>query len=98
MKVQNMKSSNGNTVQNQFIIYGDFNAAGVRVNTFQSYSTTIANVYRAGNVIIKVELDRNAWNYSKTTSKYRNQFLGETTKETQAKIDSGEYILADLNK
>jgi hypothetical protein len=27
----------------------------------------------------------------------RNQFLNETTKETQAKIDSGEYILTNLN-
>ena len=29
--------------------------------------------------------------------KYRNQFLGETKKETEAKIKSGEYILTDLN-
>ena len=43
-------------------------------------------------------LDKTYWNYSKTTSKYRNQFLGETTKETQAKIDSGKYILTDLNQ
>jgi hypothetical protein len=32
-----------------------------------------------------------------TTGKYRNQFLGETKKDTEAKIKSGEYILADLN-
>lgn len=31
------------------------------------------------------------WNYSRTTAKYRNMYLGETTAETQAKIDSGEY-------
>jgi len=35
--------------------------------------------------------------YSVTTGKYRNQFLGETKKETEAKIKSGEYILTDLN-
>ena len=46
----------------------------------------------------KTELDQKYWNYSKTTSKYRNQFLDETTKETQAKIDSGEYLLPDLNR
>ena len=34
--------------------------------------------------------------YSVTTGKYRNQFLGETKKETEAKIKSGEYILTDL--
>ncbi len=43
------------------------------------------------------ELDREKWDYSKTTAKYRNLFLGETTKETEAKIKSGAYILADLN-
>jgi hypothetical protein len=42
-------------------------------------------------------IDKNKWDYSTTTGKYRNQFLGETKKETQAKIDSGEYILTDLN-
>ena len=39
----------------------------------------------------------NAWDYSVTTGKYRNIFLGEKKAETQAKIDSGEYILTDLN-
>lgn len=43
------------------------------------------------------EIDREKWDYSKTTSKYRAQFLGETTKETAAKIKSGAYILANLN-
>ena len=42
-------------------------------------------------------LDSRCWNYSKTTSKYRNIFLGETTKETQSKIDRGEYKLTNLN-
>ena len=46
---------------------------------------------------VKPLLGRKYWNYSVTTSKYRNQFLNETTKETQAKINSGEYKLVDLN-
>ena len=33
-----------------------------------------------------------------STSKYRNIFLGETTKETLKKIKSGEYKLVNLNK
>ena len=44
-----------------------------------------------------VYLDENKWNYSETTSIYRNQFLGETTKETEAKIKNGTYKLVDLN-
>jgi hypothetical protein len=62
---------------------------------FQSYDTVIAIRWRSSG---KVELDKDKWNYSKTTAKYRNQFLCETTKETQAKINSGEYKLCNLNK
>ena len=86
MKVQNMKSASGREVPNQFIITDG------TVQYFQSYETII--VKREPG---KVTLDRDAWNCSKTTSKYRNLFLGETTKETLAKINSGEYELADLN-
>jgi hypothetical protein len=46
----------------------------------------------------KIELDQKYWNYSNTTGKYRNIFLGETITETKKKIKSGEYILTDLNK
>ena len=53
---------------------------------FQSYNSVIVKIHKG-----KVTLGKN-WNYSKTTSKYRNQFLDETTKETQAKLDSGEYL------
>lgn len=94
MKVQNMTSSRGNPVANQFIIASAKD--GNPCETFQSYRSVIAEiVYWVGNR--KVTLDTNKWDYSITTGKYRNQFLGETKKETQAKIDSGEYILADLN-
>ena len=90
MKTQviNMTSSNGNEVPNQFII-NDENGNIF----FQSYSSVIAKQDKNG----KIELDKKYWDYSKTTGKYRNQFLNETKKETQAKIDSGEYVLTDLN-
>ena len=88
MKVENMKSPRtGRDVPNQFII------CDMGITYFQSYNSIIAEITNDG----KVCLDKIYWNYSKTTSKYRNIFLCETTKETQAKIDSGEYILADLN-
>lgn len=79
-------SSNGNEVPNQFVIITD------KGRIFQSYSTVIA-VTENGKTI----LDREKWNYSNTTSKYRNQFLGETTKQTEKKIAAGIYELADLN-
>jgi hypothetical protein len=87
-QVRNMTSSNGNEVPNQFII-NDENGNIF----FQSYSSVIAKQDKNG----KIELDKKYWDYSKTTGKYRNQFLNETKKETQAKIDSGEYVLTDLN-
>ena len=90
MKIRQIISSNGNPVANQFIINDpEFTA-------FQSYDSVIVKTcFEDGKRV--VYLDEKYWDYSKTTGKYRNQFLGETKKETQAKIDSGEYKLADLN-
>jgi len=99
MKVRNMTGINGRAVPNQFVIetegrgaLGNFDKREV----FQSYDSTIA-IRTVWPNKTRIELDRRYWDYSKTTGKYRNQFLGETKKETQAKIDSGEYILTDLN-
>jgi len=88
MKVQNMTSKNsGREVANQFIIRDDYG------NTyFQSYSTIIVKV-GGGKTI----LDQDSWDYSITTGKYRNQFLHENKAETERKIKSGRYELADLN-
>ena len=86
MKVSNITNSNGNKVPNQFLITGDGDV------TFQSYESTILKITGG-----QVYLDTYYWDYSKTTSKYRNHVLRETTKETQAKINSGEYILTELN-
>jgi len=90
MKVSNMTSPNGNKVANQFIIMND------NSRVFQSYDSVITIIKDDGN-LGEVTLDKHYWNYSRTTSKYRNQFLHETTKETQAKIDNGTYKLANLN-
>ena len=86
MKVSNLESPNVNKVANQLLIED-----GNKI-TFQSYGSVIA-VKENG----KISLDAKYWDYSKTTSKYRNQFLGETKAETQRKIDSGEYTLTNLN-
>ena len=86
-----MTSNSGNSIANQFVITDDNGN-----EYFQSYQSIIA---RRPNSLVKsrISIDEKYWDYSVTTGKYRNQFLGETKKETQAKIDSGEYILADLN-
>ena len=67
---------------------------------FQSYDTIIAERIIWDdeiNQLTRITLDRDAWNYSVTTSKYRNQFLNETRKETEDKINNGTYKLANLN-
>lgn len=87
-KIQNMTSSTGNIVPNQFEIFTD---KGI---FFQSYDSVIA--FKEGKTD-KIYLDENKWDYSTTTGTYRNQFLGETKKETQQKIDAGIYTLVDLN-
>ena len=88
-QVSNMTSTNGNDVPNQFKIKtseGTF---------FQSYSSIIA--FKPYDSLKKTQLDSYYWDYSKTTGKYRNMFLGEDKKETQRKIDAGVYELTNLN-
>ena len=89
MKVENMTSPQGNKVANQFIIIDNDNN-----EYFQSYRSIIAK--RDGDSY-QIYLDEYYWDYSRTTGKYRNEFLNETIAETRAKIKSGEYILTDLN-
>tara|TARA_R110000851_G_scaffold316940_1_gene480198 strand:+ start:588 stop:887 length:300 start_codon:yes stop_codon:yes gene_type:complete len=98
MIVQNMQSSNGNKVANQFILT-DKHKMGNNTEYFQSYKSIIVKkIYdNIGAYVVETFLDQKYWNFSNTTSKYRNQFLNETTKETKAKIKSGEYKLIDLN-
>ena len=92
MKVENITSNNGNKIANQFIIKDGFKNI-----YFQSYSSIIVKKNYEGEKPITY-LDQKYWNYSNTTGKYRNIFLGESITETKKKIKSGEYILTDLNK
>lgn len=99
MKVENMMSSNGNKVANQFVIseWGELvNGTPYRKETFQSYDSVIA-VKTILPDTTEVVLDPTFWDYSKTTGKYRNIFLGETKAETEKKIKSGVYKLSNLN-
>ena len=88
MKIENFTSSNGNSVPNQFLI------TQTDREIFQSYSSIIGlRIFGQ-----KIVLDKNKWDYSKTTGKYRNQFTGLNKKETEAAIKEGRIILADLSK
>ena len=101
MKVENITSNNGNKIANQFIVT-DKHEMGNKIEYFQSYNSIIVKKlfhnWEDGTETASTFLDQKYWNYSNTTGKYRNIFLGETIKDTKTKIKSGEYILTDLNK
>ena len=90
-RVYNMTSPKGNKVPNQFVIETPDGTL------FQSYNTIIVRRFWDMDGNKRIQLDENAWDYSRTTGKYRNMFLHETKAETKAKIKSGEYELVDLN-
>ena len=90
IKVEQMTSDRTyRPIANQFIIR---TPKGVY---FQSYDSIIAF---KPNDSRRIQLDSYYWDYSKTTGKYRNQFLNEGITETRAKIKSKEYLLTNLNK
>jgi hypothetical protein len=83
-----VKVSNFEGAKDQFIIETN---KGVY---FQSYDSIIALKSNG-----KIYLDKNTWDYSRTTTKYLNRFLGNTdTIEVKTRIETGKYILTNLNK
>jgi len=58
----------------------------------RSYAVIIAKKQN-GNVY----LDERYYQYSVTTARHFNKFLGHGISDTRAKIKSGEYILTNLN-
>lgn len=97
MEVRNMRSErSGREVANQFIVEGarvTINGTEYEGTMFQSYRSNIVFQAYGGPTFLDVDF----WDYSVTTGKYRNQFLGENKAETQRNIDNGTYVLVDLN-
>ena len=93
VRARSLKSKKtGNAVPNQFVI-DVMDDNGDNREYFQSYNSIIAMVDENG----KHYLDEYYWDYSVTTGKYRNQYLGETRKETEKHIKDGTYKLVNLN-
>lgn len=59
---------------------------------FRSYDSNIAFLPKDENIIY---LGKD-WDYSKTTSVYRNKFLNKTTKELEQMIKNKTAIIIDL--
>ena len=96
MQVENMKSERtGRAVANQFVIMdNEHNAIW-----FQSYTSVIALV---NNGILF--LDKNKWDYSVTTAKYRNAFVATyfnskyaSRDGIKAGVEAGKIIMTELN-
>lgn len=96
IKVLSMTSpSSGKNVANQFIIRtneGEYFQSYTSIIAFKPYPKDLAEVDD------RIVLDEYFWNYSRTTSKYRNEFLGESTNDTKKKIKNGIYRLENLNE
>ena len=93
MIISQLTNAQGKAVKNQFIIInGD-------VIAFQSYDSKIIDVDRA-NKVITFYLN---YNYSNTTSKYRNKFLSDTlgddikTRDVDKMISDGVYCDYKVN-
>ena len=86
MKVNNLLSSSGNKVANQFVIETNDEIY------FQSYKSIIALVTNG-----KIYLDPVFYKYSKTTSKYLNRFLNMNSKEVQDGLKNGTIQFKNLN-
>jgi len=82
----------GNPVANQFEIETP------KEIIFQSYGTIIAKKERG--FLGSVTLDKNYWDYSRTTLKYLKQFLGNnlSKQEIENRIKQGMYKTKNLNR
>ncbi len=87
VRVEHMLGRTGRPIVDQVVVFHT-----PCLCDFFSYGRHVVQI-RGG----QVTLDPRWWNYSRTTGKYRAQFLGEDTATTQAKIDAGEYTLAELD-
>jgi hypothetical protein len=99
MKVRNLTSNKGRKVPNQFELVGrsaftDFDGNKIPSgDSFQSYDSMIAHRDCHGTLW----LDRNYWDYSVTTSRWRNRFTRLSTEETKKGLKDGSIKLTDLN-
>ena len=79
--IQNMKTNSGGYASNQFIVYS---TEGVY---FISYQSVIA--FKPINSITKYI--GNDYDYSRTTMRYLQKFLGHDIKETRKRLEAGVY-------
>ena len=95
MKVENMTSvKTGKAIPNQFLIQDK------GYIWFQSYKSTIG-IVTPDNILL---LDKDKWDYSRTTAKYRNAFVATYFNSKYASrdgikegVEDGKIIMTGLN-
>tara|TARA_R110002012_G_scaffold196301_1_gene364725 strand:+ start:812 stop:1111 length:300 start_codon:yes stop_codon:yes gene_type:complete len=91
-KSHGFRNPHTNKIVNNHHVINLWNDKKEILTRFYSYGTCIIQVINS-----KVKLDIHYYNYSRTTSKYRNMYLQLDSKQIAEKIASGEIELANLN-
>ena len=93
--VETMTSRSGNPIPNQVILTESIG------RTFVSYGSKIVFMSKtkdSDGLPIHIILDETYWDYSKTTGKYRNEFMGMGVQKVRDYIKSGRIRLDNLNR
>jgi len=93
--VEQMTSRSGNAVPNQTIL------SDMTGRTFVSYGSKI--VYQSKDrasdgLPLEIIVDENYWDYSRTTGKYRNEFMNMGVQDVRDYIKEGRIKLGNLNR
>ena len=93
--VENMTSRSGNIVPNQVIL------SDMTGKTFVSYGSKI--VYKSKDraddgLPLEIVMDDRYWDYSRTTGKYRNEFMNMGVQQVRDHIKTGRIKIGDLNR
>ena len=93
--VEQMTSRSGNVVPNQTIL------SDMTGKTFVSYGSKI--VYQSKDrasdgLPLEIIVDENYWDYSRTTGKYRNEFMNMGVQDVRNHIKEGRIQVGNLNR
>ena len=93
--VEQMTSRSGNVVPNQTIL------SDMTGKTFVSYGSKI--VYQSKDrasdgLPLDIIVDENYWDYSRTTGKYRNEFMNMGVQDVRDYIKEGRIQVGNLNR
>tara|TARA_B110000971_G_scaffold68881_1_gene70582 strand:+ start:77 stop:385 length:309 start_codon:yes stop_codon:yes gene_type:complete len=93
--VEQMTSRSGNVVPNQTIL------SDMTGKTFVSYGSKI--VYQSKDrasdgLPLEIIVDENYWDYSRTTGKYRNEFMNMGVQDVRNYIKEGRIQVGNLNR